>query len=268
MYNNKENIRTVEKVYVPMWSSLNGATMIYLDIWHEDLYSHIDKQQLCMEDTMPIVNLRVKRSIEEQKQLDAKLIAENKKNETNAVFKGKKKIEQIAQTFENERLSHERKYTRIQIWTDGAVSGNGKQNVGGGGYGAVLLYGGIEQELYYYDTSHDATNQTMEMYAVIMALSELKTKNIPVDIYSDSGYIVDCFNEKWYVSWQLNGWMNSQNKPVANQELWELMIALVNEQKEVTWNKVNGHIGCALNERADRLAVMGKKMALEVGNDV
>ena len=135
----------------------------------------------------------------------------------------------------------------MRIYTDGACSGN----PGPGGWAAIVLDGGIERELSGGDNA--TTNQRMEMMGAIEGLRALEGGRRRVDLYSDSAYLVNCFRDKWYERWRQNGWRNAQKKPVGNRDLWEILIALVN-QHDVSWHKVAGHAGDVLNERADRLA--------------
>ena len=58
---------------------------------------------------------------------------------------------------------------KVELYTDGACSGN----PGAGGWGAVLIYNGIEKEIS--GGFPDTTNNRMEIYAVIAGLKCLKT---------------------------------------------------------------------------------------------
>lgn len=130
----------------------------------------------------------------------------------------------------------------ITIFTDGACANNqSSQNYGG--WGAVLTFGEHVKELY--GGEANTTNNRMELTSVIEALKALKSNHIPVKIYSDSAYTVNCFREKWYVGWLKNGWKNSQKKPVENQDLWEELLALVNSQSHVSFYKLKGHLDSA-----------------------
>ena len=73
----------------------------------------------------------------------------------------------------------------IVIFTDGAAKGN----PGPGGYGAVLKFGQHRKELS--EGFRLTTNNRMELLAVIRALQEIKTTEFPVQVYSDSKYVVD-----------------------------------------------------------------------------
>ena len=55
----------------------------------------------------------------------------------------------------------------VQIYTDGACSGN----PGPGGWGAILVYKGVEKELS--GGEEQTTNNRMELTAVIRALEQL-----------------------------------------------------------------------------------------------
>jgi ribonuclease HI len=135
----------------------------------------------------------------------------------------------------------------IDIYTDGACSGN----PGPGGWGAVLLSGSHNKEIR--GGEPETTNQRMELQAVIEALKALKVSGWKVNVYSDSAYVVNAFNQKWLDKWQRNGWINSKKEPVANQDLWKRLLELT-RSNEVRVVKVKGHVGHVYNERCDELA--------------
>ena len=134
----------------------------------------------------------------------------------------------------------------VTIYTDGACSGN----PGPGGWGAVLIYGAHRREL----SGGDAhtTNNRMELTGPIEAL-ELLNQPCRVKLYSDSAYLVNAFNQRWLDSWQRNGWLNSQKKPVENRELWQRLLELC-RMHDVTFIKVKGHADNRENNRCDELA--------------
>jgi len=136
----------------------------------------------------------------------------------------------------------------IIAYTDGACSGN----PGPGGWGVWLLSGKHEKELCGGETH--STNQRMELQAAIEALKALKSPS-PITIYSDSKYVIQGITE-WISGWKKRGWKNAAKKPVANQDLWEQLDALV-QIHQVSWQWVKGHSGNEGNERADELARQG-----------
>ena len=135
---------------------------------------------------------------------------------------------------------------RVLLYTDGACSGN----PGPGGWGAILIYGEIKKELSGGETS--TTNNRMELTAVIEGLKRLKFPCI-VDIYSDSAYTVNAFQEGWGRNWEKGGWIKADKKPVLNADLWQELISLVRKH-QVTFHKVKGHSDNQLNNRCDELA--------------
>ena len=102
----------------------------------------------------------------------------------------------------------------------------------------------------------NTTNQRMELKACIKALEQMKTTTIPIDIYSDSAYLVNCFQQEWYKKWEAYGWKNASKKPVENKDLWKKLLVLM-KKYDVRVHKVEGHRGVELNERADELARKG-----------
>ncbi len=134
----------------------------------------------------------------------------------------------------------------IILYTDGACSGN----PGPGGWGAVLIFNSIEKELS--GANPNTTNNVMEITAVIEGLKALK-RPCNVDIYSDSAYVVNCFEKNWINNWIKNNWVNSKKEPVKNKELWLELLNLTKIHK-VTFNKVKGHSNVKYNNRCDELA--------------
>lgn len=133
--------------------------------------------------------------------------------------------------------------TMITIYTDGAAKGN----PGPGGYGAVLKFGNHRKELS--EGFRLTTNNRMELLAVIRALQALTMTDYPVQIYSDSKYVVDAIEKGWLWGWQKKGF-----KDKKNPDLWLRYIPLHLKYKpKFIW--VKGHAGNIENERCDQLAV-------------
>lgn len=92
----------------------------------------------------------------------------------------------------------------------------------------------------------------MEVKAVIVGLKRLKYP-CKVEVYSDSAYTVNAFNEGWIYGWKKGGWKKADGKAVQNVDLWEELYALT-KKHEVTFHKVAGHADNELNNRCDELA--------------
>jgi len=135
--------------------------------------------------------------------------------------------------------------SRVNIWTDGACSGN----PGPGGWGAILTYGDTEKELSGAEAA--TTNNRMELMAAISALEALK-RQTKATLHTDSKYVMDGVT-KWIHGWKKNGWKTADKKPVKNEDLWKRLDA-ANASHDVTWKWVKGHADDVMNNRADELA--------------
>ena len=140
----------------------------------------------------------------------------------------------------------------IEIWTDGSCSGN----PGPGGWGALLVSGDNEKELF--GGQENTTNNQMELKAAIEALNALKAPS-KVILHTDSTYVKDGLT-KWIHGWKKNGWKTAAKKPVKNKEYWQALDAAC-QRHDITWKWVKGHAGDPGNERADELANRGTDMA-------
>jgi ribonuclease HI len=142
--------------------------------------------------------------------------------------------------------------TKIEIWTDGACSGN----PGPGGWGALLVSGRNRKELY--GGEPDTTNNRMELRGAIEALNALKKPSI-VRLHTDSTYVKDGLT-KWIHGWKRNGWKTAAKKPVKNQDLWQALEDAC-KRHEIEWIWAKGHAGDEGNEKADELARKGAEEA-------
>ncbi|MBR5880439.1 MAG: ribonuclease HI [Clostridia bacterium] len=134
----------------------------------------------------------------------------------------------------------------VDIYTDGACRGN----PGRGGWGAVLVYKGVEKELS--GGERMTTNNRMELSAVIAALSALR-EPCEITLTRDSKYVVDAVTKGWAKSWQARGWVKPDKSPALNPDLWEKLLRLL-DYHQVTFVWVKGHAGHPYNERCDKLA--------------
>ena len=135
--------------------------------------------------------------------------------------------------------------TRVDVYTDGACSGN----PGPGGWGAILTSGGNEREIF--GGEANTTNNRMELMAAIMALEAMK-RPVEVHLHTDSTYVRDGIT-KWIHGWKKNGWRTAAKKPVKNADLWQRLEEAA-ARHTVEWHWVKGHAGHPQNERADELA--------------
>ena len=143
----------------------------------------------------------------------------------------------------------------IDIYTDGACKGN----PGPGGWGALLLSGDSEKELF--GGERATTNNRMELTAVIEALTALK-RPCRVTLYLDSEYVRKGITE-WIHGWKARGWRTAAKQPVKNVDLWQKLDAVVaGSEHKIDWRWVKGHAGDPGNERADALANRGVELAL------
>jgi ribonuclease HI len=133
----------------------------------------------------------------------------------------------------------------VVIYTDGACRGN----PGPGGWGAVLISGTHEKDLW--GAEGHTTNNRMELMAAIEALNALK-KPCKVKLHTDSKYVMQGITE-WIRGWKARDWKTADKKPVKNDDLWRLLDE-ARLRHEVKWFWVKGHAGDEMNERADRLA--------------
>jgi len=138
---------------------------------------------------------------------------------------------------------------KVDIYTDGACAGN----PGPGGYAAILIYNGIEKVISGFEP--ESTNNRMELTAAIEALKCLK-EPCQVDLYSDSAYLVNAFQQGWIYSWVKKGWKRGEKgkEEVMNAELWKELYELSRIHK-INFIKVKGHSDNEYNNRCDKLAV-------------
>lgn len=143
----------------------------------------------------------------------------------------------------------------IRVYTDGACSGN----PGYGGWSVVIAYPkGIGVI-----SGHDkkATNNMMELKAVVKALAEIKSSGLKGDTFeirSDSAYVINSIEKGWLEKWIRNEWKTEKGGDVKNKDLWHSFHSLLKQVKEqgigISFKKVKGHAGDALNEKADSVA--------------
>lgn len=141
---------------------------------------------------------------------------------------------------------------QVKIYTDGAARGNPD---GPGGYGTVIEYVDSKGMLHTKELScgyKKTTNNRMELMAVIAGLEALN-RPCDIEVYSDSKYVVDAFNQKWIDGWIKKNWNRGKSGPVKNIDLWKRLLK-AKEPHQVAFIWVKGHDGHVQNERCDTLA--------------
>ncbi len=128
----------------------------------------------------------------------------------------------------------------ITIYTDGACKENERNDdgvaIGRGGWAYVILDQPDQADelsiiMSACNTVVGTTNQEMEIIAAAEALTALRNhefhdySNMKITLYSDSAYLINCLNDKWYLKWLSNDWKNSKGKAVLNREAWEKLLA-------------------------------------------
>lgn len=137
---------------------------------------------------------------------------------------------------------------RVEIWTDGASRNNQHEHLRIGGWGSLLVCQELKMAKCLHGKSHGATNNEMELYAVYMALKEMKNPNFEIDIYTDSQYVVNIMND-WRHTWKSKNW--KVNK--ANLDLVKKLSDEFDKFPFISINHVKGHAGILGNEICDRL---------------
>lgn len=162
---------------------------------------------------------------------------------------------------------------RVEIYTDGACSDNGKTTAKGGW--AVVMralrkkssnHRECVAEKVLTGNKSNTTNNEMELTAILEALKAQKPESIPAHmyhIYTDSKYAINCI-EEWSNHWKKNGWKTKDGTPVKNKEL--IQEILMHRQAfgiRLTFHWVKGHANHPINNRVDELAVQAKLELME-----
>lgn len=132
---------------------------------------------------------------------------------------------------------------KIYIFTDGSSRGN----PGPGGYGVVMKFKGKIKELS--QGFNHTTNNRMELLALIVSLEAIKTTKYPIEVYSDSKYVIDSITKGWVFNWESKPNFGGKK----NSDLWKRYLS-IHDNFNITLNWVKGHNGHLENERCDYLA--------------
>lgn len=139
---------------------------------------------------------------------------------------------------------------RIEIYCDGGCRGNQHdENIGG--WGVVLRYRDNVKE--FYGNAINTTNNRMELISCIEALEAINNKTIPTIVTMDSQYVVKGINE-WIYGWLKKNWKTASGKHVENRDLWEELLDLKKQFRDIEFVQCRGHADNEGNNRADYLA--------------
>ena len=131
----------------------------------------------------------------------------------------------------------------IELFTDGSSKGN----PGPGGFGAILKWWDREKELS--SGFRRTTNNRMELLAVIEGLSVITRFDVPVEIWTDSKYVVDSVEKGWVFGWEKKNFIGKKNP-----DLWKRYLEVSRKFVSVKFHWIKGHAGHVMNERCDVLA--------------
>lgn len=161
----------------------------------------------------------------------------------------------------------------LYLYADGSCSARDRT----GGWAFIVTDDVTASGKIIYSDCEGVANTTisrMELLAVINGLKSCRVMytrigvpppinpKVHITVSSDSAYVINCFEERWYRSWLANNWIGSSG-PVKNVDLWKELLHLANdmigEGFTLTWKHVKGHNGNYWNEECDKLAGKSRK---------
>ena len=151
----------------------------------------------------------------------------------------------------NSTNSPDSKQVEVQLFTDGACSGN----PGPGGWAFILRHPSTGKEIERSGGERLTTNNRMELMAVVKGLETL-TRPTAVELLTDSVYVGKGLTE-WMPKWKANGWKRREGNKlveVKNEDLWRELDRLIATHR-LKYTRVAGHSGHPENDRCDVLAV-------------
>lgn len=109
---------------------------------------------------------------------------------------------------------------KITVYTDGSALSNGRPG-SGCGWACKLIYKG--QARMKSGGAIGETNNRMEMQAVLEAMKSITDKTIPVEVYSDSNYVVETMNGHFAMKKNRDLWrklMRERQKFTSIRFIW------------------------------------------------
>lgn len=135
---------------------------------------------------------------------------------------------------------------KITVYTDGSALNNGSSD-SGCGWACKLIYKGHEKIKS--GSDRGKTNNVMEMTAVLQAMKSITDKSIPVEVFSDSKYVVETLNGNFQIK--------------KNAELWQELVAEKEKFTDIKFVWVKGHDKNQHNNEVDHAAYMEARKVYE-----
>lgn len=133
---------------------------------------------------------------------------------------------------------------KIIVYTDGSALNNGSPD-SGCGWACKLIYKGREKIKSGNDIGK--TNNQMEMTAVLQAMRSITDKSIPVEVFSDSKYVVETLNGNFQIK--------------KNVDLWQEIMQEKRRFSSIKFFWVKGHDENQHNIDVDMAAVAESRKA-------
>ena len=140
---------------------------------------------------------------------------------------------------------------KVTVYTDGSCC---PQQIGGWG---VYMKTTTPDPLTQCGGALDTDNHRMELNAVIQALLFYSNTFRPIDLYSDSQYVINGVTQLEH--WRRARWKPQNGKPIKNLDLWKILDILISQQPCILWHWIKGHSGNLGNNHADELARAGRE---------
>lgn len=132
-----------------------------------------------------------------------------------------------------------------------------------GGWSFILLHDSkIIAESY---GSEIGSQPRMELLAIINGIEEaqkFKQKKDEIRVYTNSGYVMNCYTKEWYKTWLKNGWKTSTDESVINYDLWIKLIPYF-DRLDYNFSRVVPLGDITLDDKAKRYAKRAAKKLKE-----
>ena len=146
----------------------------------------------------------------------------------------------------------------VNIYID--VKHTGRLKTGTGTYSIVLEYikdGSPRTRELFEGLNHTTKNRTALTACVVALEHMIKTCN--VQLFINSHYVEQTFNQGWFANWDLNTW-TSKGKPIKNADLWQQLL-------ELTYKYSVEYLFSETNQYSAYMATMIKRVEIEYQED-